>query len=98
VPAAYHWPRRAIEADDKIGAILLCNVIVQQHDEGHVEISTLDPETTIGTINNVNLVWIARELRSLFQQAIDDVKTLAESQDLARHSEMAARPLAHALL
>ena len=89
--------RRAIEANNHIGAILLCNVIVQQHEERHVEISTVDPATTIGTINDVNLMWIARELRSLVQQAIDDVETLAESQDLSRHSEVAGSPLAHAL-
>jgi hypothetical protein len=42
-------------------------------------------------------MWIARELRSLVQQAIDDVDTLAEPQGLSRHNELADRPLAHAL-
>jgi hypothetical protein len=89
--------RRAIEANDSIGTILLCNVVVQQREEGHVEISTVDPATTIGTINDVSMMWIARELRSLVQQAIDDVESLAESQDVSRHSEVAGAPLVHAL-
>jgi uncharacterized protein (DUF302 family) len=89
--------RRAIEANDSIGTILLCNVVVQQREQGHVEISTVDPATTIGTINDVSMMWIARELRSLVQQAIDDVESLAESQDVSRHSEVPGRPLAHAL-
>jgi uncharacterized protein (DUF302 family) len=85
---------RAIQANDNIGSILLCNVVVQQREEGRVEISAVDPD---GTINDVNLMWATRELRSLVQQAIDDVETLAEPQDLSRHSEAADRPLAHAL-
>jgi hypothetical protein len=88
---------RAIQADACIGALLLCNVVIQQHEEDHVEISTVDPATTIGTINDVNLMWIARELRSLVQQAIDDVETLPKSQNLVRHGEAADRPIAHAL-
>lgn len=88
---------RAIQADDNIGVILLCNVVVQQHEEGHVEISAVDPDTTIGTINHVDLMWTARALRSLVQQAIDDVETPAKSQRLLRHGEAADRPLAHAV-
>jgi uncharacterized protein (DUF302 family) len=88
---------RAIQADDNIGAILLCNVVIQQHEEGYVEISAVDPDATIGTINHVDLMWTARALRSLVQQAIDDVETLAESQRLLRHREAADRPLAHAV-
>jgi uncharacterized protein (DUF302 family) len=88
---------RAIQANDNIGSILLCNVVVQQREEGRVEISAVDPDATIGTINDVDLMWATRELRSLVRQAIDDVKTLAEPQDLSRHSEAADRPLAHAL-
>ncbi|HEX5999459.1 MAG TPA: DUF302 domain-containing protein [Hyphomicrobiaceae bacterium] len=84
---------RAIQANDNIGSILLCNVVVQQREEGHVDISAVDPDATIGTINDVDLMWTTRELRSLVQQAIDDVETLAEPQDLPRHSEAADRPL-----
>jgi uncharacterized protein (DUF302 family) len=88
---------RAIQADDHIGAILLCNVVIQQHKEGDVEISAVDPDATIGTINHVDLMWTARKLRSLVQQAIDDVETLPKSQNLVRHGEAADRPIAHAL-
>jgi uncharacterized protein (DUF302 family) len=87
------FAHRAIEADNNIGSILLCNVVVQQHEEGHVEISAVDPDATLGTINDVGLMWTARQLRSLVQQAIDDIGTLAEPKDLARHSEVASCPL-----
>ena len=34
---------QAIEADNEIGSILLCNLVVQQHGDGRVEISVADP-------------------------------------------------------
>src|SRR6516164_3682814 len=44
---------RAIEADHVIASMLLCEVIIQEHRDGRVEISVLDPTSTIGTINHV---------------------------------------------
>jgi hypothetical protein len=43
------------------------------------------------------LMWTARALRSLVQQAVDDVEPHAKSQRLLRHGETADRPLAHAV-
>jgi uncharacterized protein (DUF302 family) len=34
---------QAIEADNEIGSILLCNLAIQQHGDGRVEISVADP-------------------------------------------------------
>lgn len=88
--------QRAIQADEQIGSILLCNILVQQHRDGHVEISAADPADTIGTINHVDLVWTARELRSLVQRAIDDIESVAKPRRVLRGREKAARQPAHA--
>ena len=74
---------RAIQADANVGSILFCNVVVQLHEKA--------------TINHVDLMWTARELRTLIQQAIEHVETLAKSQNLSPQSEVPGRPLAHAL-
>ena len=87
--------RQAVEADDKIGSILLCNLVVQQNMNGRVEISAVDPAATIGTINHVRLISVARELRSLVQRAIDGVESVAESSRLLRDRN-AGRQLVHA--
>ena len=50
---------RAIQADSEIGSILTCNVVIQQHRDGRVEISAADPAATIGAINHVDLIWIS---------------------------------------
>jgi uncharacterized protein (DUF302 family) len=71
---------RAIQADDKIGSILLCNIVVQRHDDGHVEVSTADPIATIGTTNHVELIWIARKLRSMIEEVFDNIEFHPRSQ------------------
>ena len=32
-----------IQADDKAGALYPCNVVVQEHEDGRVEVSAVDP-------------------------------------------------------
>jgi uncharacterized protein (DUF302 family) len=87
--------RQAIEADSDIGSILLCNVVVQQHRDGRVEISVADPTATVGTINHVELIWIARRLRSLVRDAIADAGALTRFQRAAAKGRLRlARALA----
>jgi uncharacterized protein (DUF302 family) len=88
---------RAIEADNEIGSIMFCNLLVQQHRDGRVEISAADPAETIGTTNHVELTWIVRELRSMVQQVIDDIASRPASRPVLRDRDKASRQLAHAL-
>jgi uncharacterized protein (DUF302 family) len=87
---------RSIEADNNVGSILLCNVVVQQHWDGRVEISTADPAATIGTINNADLIWTTRELRSLVEQSIDDIDSFAKARRVLGHGESDGGQLLHA--
>jgi uncharacterized protein (DUF302 family) len=64
---------RAIKVDDAIGSTLLCDVVIQEHPDGCVEISVVDPACTIGTINHVEMMSIAQELQSLVRKFIDDI-------------------------
>lgn len=65
---------RAIKVDDAIGSMLVCNMVVQEHDDGRVEISVVDPISTIGTINHVEIISIAQELQSLTRKLMDDIE------------------------
>ena len=47
-PFAY----QALQAEDKIGTMLPCNVIVQETAEGVVEISAVDPVASMQAIDN----------------------------------------------
>ncbi len=68
--------QRAIEADDAIGSILLCNVVVRAHGDGRAEISVVDPTCTIGAINHVEMITIAQELRSMVQNLMYDIEPI----------------------
>ncbi len=66
---------RAIKADDAIGSMLLCDLVIQEHGDGYVEISVVDPGCTIGTINHVEIISIAQELQSLVRKLMDDIES-----------------------
>ena len=67
---------RAIKVDHAIGSMLLCNVVVQEHSDGCVEVSVVDPTCTIGTINHVEMISIAQELQSLTRKLMDDIESV----------------------
>ena len=70
-------PKFAFEAltiEDKIGAMLPCNVVVQQHDTDTVEISAVDPVASMSAIDNPKLAKIAGQVRDLLKQVIADVR------------------------
>jgi uncharacterized protein (DUF302 family) len=67
---------RAIKADDAISSMLLCDVAVQEHGDGCVEISVVDPACTLGTINHVEMISIAQEMHSILRKLMDDIETV----------------------
>lgn len=68
-PFAY----RALQAEDKIGTMLPCNVIVQQHGDGSVEVSAVDPVASMAAVGNAALGAIAGEVRSQLRAVVDAV-------------------------
>ncbi|HYH19957.1 MAG TPA: DUF302 domain-containing protein [Azospirillum sp.] len=69
-PAMAH---RALQAEDKIGTMLPCNVVVQQRDDGTVEVSAVDPVASMQAIRNPSLADTAGEVRRMLRQVIDDL-------------------------
>ena len=59
----------AIEAEDHIGVMLPCNVILRSV-EGGVEISAIDPLTSLGARDNATLKAIAGRVRALLETAV----------------------------
>lgn len=67
-PFAY----KALQAEDKVGIMLPCNVIVQERENG-VEISAVDPVASMQAIDNPKLGEIAAEIRQRLQRVIDSL-------------------------
>lgn len=65
-PFAY----RALQAEPKIGTMLPCNVIVQELDNGTVEVAAIDPLTSMQAIHNINLLAIAEEIQQKLKNVI----------------------------
>jgi uncharacterized protein (DUF302 family) len=63
---------RALELEDKIGTMLPCNVIVQQHDGG-VEVSAVDPVASMQAIHNPGLADVAKEVQARLKRVVDSL-------------------------
>lgn len=64
---------RALKAEDKLGVLLPCNIIVQQQENGNVEVSAVDPVLSMGAIDHVVVAQVAQDIRSHLQQVVDEV-------------------------
>jgi len=53
---------RAFQAEDKIGTLLPCNVIVIDQGEGNIEVAIMDAETLMRQIGNPELEVLAKEV------------------------------------
>ena len=69
-PAFAH---KALLAEDKIGAMLPCNVIVQQLEQGKVEVSAVDPVASMAAVKNQELGKIAGEVQSRLKKVIEEL-------------------------
>jgi uncharacterized protein (DUF302 family) len=69
-PAFAH---KALLAEDKIGTMLPCNVVVQQLDDGLIEVSAVDPMASMTAIENPALGDIAKDVRGQLQSVIDSL-------------------------
>lgn len=65
-PALAH---KALMAEDKIGVMLPCNVIVQTVEDG-VEVAAVDPTVAMARVDNPALAPLAQEVRSNLQRVI----------------------------
>mgnify|MGYP001116776282 CR=1 FL=1 len=66
-PLAYD----ALKAENKIGAMLPCNVVVQESEDGMVEVAAVDPVQPMKAIDNAALTEIAETVRSKLKNVIE---------------------------
>ncbi len=68
-PFAY----KALQAEDKIGTMLPCNVIVQQLDDGTVEVAAIDPIASMQAVQNPQLEEIAKEVKHRLAKVVESL-------------------------
>ena len=62
---------QALQAEDKIGLMLPCNVIVEQHENGDVEVSAVDPIASMQAVDNDSLGSVASQVQQKLKTVIE---------------------------
>ncbi len=68
-----HFAYQALQAEDKIGVFLPCNVVVEAGEDGKVEVSAVDPVASMTSVDNEALMGIASEVRDKLRRVVDSL-------------------------
>ncbi len=68
-----HFAHKALQVENKLGVLLPCNVIIQELDNGNIEVSAVDPIASMGFVNNGDLEDIAKEVQQKLNKVIDNM-------------------------
>lgn len=68
-PFAY----KALKAEDKIGTMLPCNVIVQEKESGIIEVSAINPIVSMQAVVNESLAPIALEIGDKLKRVLENM-------------------------
>lgn len=60
----------ALKLEANVGAMLPCNVVVQEADDGGIEVSAIDPVASMQAIDNPDLKAKARQVADKLQSAL----------------------------
>jgi uncharacterized protein (DUF302 family) len=65
-----NYAYKALQAENKIGTMLPCNVIIQQVSPSQVEVAAIDPVASMQAVENPELEEIASKVREKLQSVI----------------------------
>lgn len=61
---------KALEAEDKIGTMLPCNVIVQELEDGLIEVAAVNPMASMQAVQNDKLKDVAGDVTLMLENVI----------------------------
>lgn len=64
------FAHKALQVEDQIGIMMPCNVTVIEQDNGHVEISIMDPTAAFNVIENEEIQPFAKELKQKMERCL----------------------------
>jgi uncharacterized protein (DUF302 family) len=64
---------KALQYEDKIGVFLPCNIVVEEHENGDIEVSAVDPIASMIAVRNAALGEIALEIQQKLSRVIDNL-------------------------
>lgn len=72
-----------LEEDDKAGVLFPCNVVVQEHDDGRVEVSAVDPLMMFLMVHSPTAKEVALNASAMMQRVIDRLPAAQPAPELA---------------
>jgi len=66
-----HFAYKALQSEDKVGVFLPCNVIVEEHENGEVEVSAVDPIASMSAVKNEALGDISNQVQQKLMKVIE---------------------------
>lgn len=70
---------KMLETDDKAGVLYPCNVVVQEHEDGSVEVSAVDPLVMFLMVHHPTAKEIALEASAMMRSVIDRLPDVVPS-------------------
>lgn len=67
------YAHKALQAEDKIGTMLPCNVIVQEINPGIVEVAAINPIASMQAVENKQLIQIAEEITAKLENVVKKI-------------------------
>ncbi|MFZ0391636.1 MAG: DUF302 domain-containing protein [Calditrichia bacterium] len=67
------FAHKALLAEEKIGLMLPCNVVVFQNTAGKIVVSAVDPMASMQAVSNPGLAGVAEDVRSRLRKVIERV-------------------------
>jgi len=64
---------KALEAENKIGTMLPCNVVLQETDDGKIEVAAVNPVQSMIGVGNDKLLEIAGQIGEKLQKMIQSL-------------------------
>ena len=66
-PNAY----KALQAEENIGVLLPCNIVVQEKDDGKIQVSAVNPMESMQAVGNESLGEVAMDVSTKLKKVID---------------------------
>ena len=67
------FAHKALLSEDKLGVLLPCNFVVEEHETGEIEVSAVDPLVSMSGVGNESLAELATEVKDKLNKVIESL-------------------------
>lgn len=64
---------KALQSDSKLGVFLPCNLLLEENEQGEIEVSAIDPQAAMATAENPEIDIFAQEIRQKLQNVLNNL-------------------------